>query len=132
MQIRVPVSAGELLDKISILLIKEARITDPRKVANVRHELAALQPETRRLGVERELVDDWMAALAEVNGLLWEIEDRLRACEARDEFGEEFIELARMVYRTNDRRARIKAEINRLTGSDIVEEKSYVDPKGKI
>ncbi len=131
MQIRVPISAGELLDKISILLIKEARIEDEEKVANVRRELAALQPQARRLGVDDEQVDDWLAALAEVNGRLWEIEDRLRACEARGAFGEEFVELARLVYRTNDQRAAIKAAINRKTHSEIVEEKSYVDPDGK-
>ncbi len=130
MQIRVPVSAGELLDKISILLIKEVRISDEKKVANVRRELAALQPEAQKLPVSSEQVGDWLAALAEVNRRLWEIEDRIRACEARGDFGEEFIELARAVYRTNDQRARIKAEINQRTGSEIVEEKSYVDPDG--
>jgi hypothetical protein len=129
--LRVPVSAGELVDKISILRIKEERIADASKVANVRRELAALLPEFERLPTEPSRRESWLAALAEVNGRLWEIEDAIRACEARGDFGETFIALARSVYRTNDERARIKQEINRATGSALVEEKSYVDPDGE-
>jgi len=125
MQIRVPVSAGELLDKISILRIKTERIDDAAKVANVRRELELLDPECDQLGASADQMDDWFARLAEVNGQLWEIEDRIRECEAAGDFGKEFIRLARAVYQTNDERARIKKEINLATGSDVVEEKSY-------
>jgi len=125
MQIRVPVSAGELLDKISILRIKAERIDDDTKQANVRHELELLQPECAHLGADDAMLQDWFRQLGEVNGQLWDIEDRIRECEAQQRFDEEFIGLARAVYRTNDERARIKREINRATGSDVVEEKSY-------
>lgn len=128
MEIRVPVSAGELLDKISILLIKEQRIDDAAKVANVRRELEVLRPEAAKLPGGESQHETWLAELNEINGKLWEIEDEIRACEARSDFGEEFIALARAVYRTNDERARVKREINLATGSDLIEEKSYVDP----
>lgn len=129
MELRIPVSAGELLDKISILRIKEARITQEAKLANVRKELALLQKVARALPIEESQLASWLSALREVNESLWEIEDEIRACEARREFEESFISLARAVYRKNDERSRIKREINEATGSEIVEEKSYVDPK---
>ena len=131
MQVRVPVSVGELFDKVSILRIKERRIADAEKVVNVRRELAVLLPELERLPAGAALRRTWLEELDAVNGRLWEIEDEIRACEARRDFGETFIGLARAVYRTNDERARIKREINRATGSDLVEEKSYVDPDGE-
>lgn len=130
MEIRVPVSAGELLDKISILRIKEQRIVDASKVANVRHELEVLRPEAAKLPGGDTQHESWLAELDEINGKLWEIEDDIRACEARQDFGAAFISLARAVYRTNDERARVKREINLATGSDLIEEKSYVDPDG--
>ena len=130
MLVRVPVSVGELLDKISILRIKTQRITDAAKVANVRRELDALDAEVAAMDVDRELVDGFLEELEEINGELWVIEDDIRACEARHEFGEEFIRLARAVYRTNDVRARIKKRANEATGSELTEEKSYVDPDG--
>jgi hypothetical protein len=129
LELRIPVSAGELLDKISILSIKETRISQEAKLANVRKELRLLQGVAEGLPLEESQLARWLTALREVNESLWEIEDEIRACEARREFEENFISLARAVYRKNDERSRIKREINEATGSEIVEEKSYVDPK---
>jgi hypothetical protein len=124
--IRMPGSAGELIDKITILAIKEKRITEPSKLANVHRELALLQKlkaECVPRGAELALLE---SELRSVNGSLWDVEDALRAHEARLDFGPAFIELARQVYKTNDRRAALKREINSLCNSAIVEEKSYV------
>ncbi len=129
MELRIPVSAGELLDKISILRIKEARISDESKLANVRKELLLLQSVAEGLPIEESQLSLWLSALREVNESLWEIEDEIRGCEARGDFQDTFISLARAVYRKNDERSRIKREINEATGSAIMEEKSYVDPK---
>ncbi|MBF0304876.1 MAG: hypothetical protein HQL41_04410 [Alphaproteobacteria bacterium] len=126
--ILVPISWGELLDKITILEIKAERMADAARLANVRHELdclraardaadAAFGPEIERL----------MADLKEVNEALWEIEDGIRDREAEKDFGARFIELARAVYHTNDRRAALKRTLNALLGSALVEEKSYKD-----
>lgn len=121
-----PVSPGELLDKITILEIKAARILDAEKNANVRVELDLLNGiwETKvpaiDVGAER-------AALKAVNEKLWEIEDDIRDEERAKRFGERFVELARSVYVTNDERARLKKVINTKMGSQIVEEKSYSD-----
>jgi len=131
MLLRVPVSVGELLDKISILRIKTQRIDDATKVANVQKELDALDAEIGHIEIDRELVDGFLGELEAINGELWEIEDDIRACEARQDFGEEFIRLARAVYRTNDVRAKIKKRANEATGSELTEEKSYVDPDGQ-
>lgn len=128
MLVRVPVSFGEFLDKISILRIKTRRIADPVKVANVQRELDALDSEIAKLDLDRGLIEDFLSELEAINGELWVIEDDIRACEARGDFGEEFIRLARAVYRTNDVRARIKKRANEATGSELTEEKSYVDP----
>jgi hypothetical protein len=160
MELLVPVSAGELLDKITILQIKAQRIGDAAKRANVAVELAALEAVAVRAGLVAEAgqapgpdgvfapipavgagSDDGgdavadgagqaalapvMAQLVTVNGQLWEIEDRIRDCERAGDFGPGFVELARAVYRTNDRRAALKAQINQLCGSLLVEEKSY-------
>jgi hypothetical protein len=130
MLIRVPVSVGELLDKVSILRIKTHRIADPAKLANVRRELEALDREVASLDVDPDLVEGFLSELQAVNSDLWEIEDDIRACEARQDFGEEFIRLARAVYRRNDVRAKIKRRANEATGSELTEEKSYVDPDG--
>jgi len=130
MLVRVPVSVGELLDKISILRIKTQRIADAAKVANVQKELDALDAEVAAMDVDRELIEGFLKELEEINGELWVIEDDIRACEARQDFGEEFIRLARAVYRTNDVRAKIKKRANEATGSELTEEKSYVDPDG--
>ena len=126
MPLLVPISVGELLDKISILEIKADAISDPAKQANVRRELAALEAvRGREIAAMPELAALY-AELKSVNQALWQIEDEIRECERGGEFGQRFIELARGVYRINDRRAVLKRRINELTGSDLIEEKSYV------
>ncbi|PHX88076.1 MAG: hypothetical protein CK536_02665 [Synechococcus sp. Baikal-G1] len=133
MELLVPVSAGELLDKITILQIKVQRIDDPAKRANVAVELVALEAVAARAGLGagggpiagQEGLAAATAELGAVNGELWHIEDRIRDCERAGDFGPGFVELARSVYRTNDRRAALKAQINQLCGSQLVEEKSY-------
>jgi len=125
--IQVPVSPGEVLDKITILEIKSERMTDPEKVANVRVELALLQ-ETWASAVSRDpVIDDLHDQLKKINETLWEIEDDIRDKERVKEFDERFIELARRVYFTNDRRSQVKKELNLHLGSLIIEEKSYQD-----
>lgn len=123
--VTVPVSPGELIDKITILEIKAERIVDPAKLVNVRHQLTLLEnlrDEALDGGTKlTALADD----LRSVNSVLWDVEDDIRACEAAKDFGSRFIELARSVYRTNDRRAALKKEIDELFGSAITEEKSY-------
>jgi hypothetical protein len=126
MPLLVPISVGELLDKISILEIKAEAITDPAKQANVMRELAALDALREREVAAMPELDALFAELQAVNRALWRIEDDIRAIERAGQFDERFIELARGVYRTNDRRAVVKRRINELTGSEIVEEKSYV------
>ena len=123
--ILVPISPGELLDKITILRIKQARILDPGKLANVKLELALLEQTWRdRGGGSHDLAQD-ERALEEVNERLWDIEDRIRDKEAKQSFDRDFIELARAVYVCNDERAAIKKRINLQLGSRLVEEKSY-------
>jgi len=118
----VPVSWGELLDKITILQIKAERLADADKRANVAAELTLL---SQIAGAARQQAAALTAELKAVNESLWEIEDRIRDKEAAQAFDDEFIRLARSVYVTNDRRAAIKRQINRLLGSKLVEEKSY-------
>ncbi len=125
--ILIEVGAGELIDKITILKIKAERISDPAKLGNVKHELSVLsQACTTHLLPSREL-QQMEDQLRKVNEALWIIEDDIRACEARKDFGPTFIELARSVYIQNDKRAAIKKSINELSGSSIVEEKSYTE-----
>ncbi len=121
----VEIAAGELIDKITILEIKTERITDAAKLKNVRSELETLE-QVRRVSVPNspELTEA-TNELKTVNEALWEIEDAIRDCERAGDFGPRFIELARSVYRTNDRRAALKRQINELLGSRLVEEKSY-------
>ena len=123
--IAAPVSFGELIDKITILEIKSERISDESKLVNVRHELEILEQTWRDAG--NADVSDPRARLKAVNEELWEIEDVIRIKESKREFDEKFIELARAVYVTNDKRANIKKEINLALGSELVEEKSYED-----
>ena len=125
--IHIPVSPGEVLDKITILEIKCERMSDPEKVANVKVELALLQETWADSVSEDSVINNWHAQLKEINQVLWKIEDDIRAKERTGEFDERFIELARSVYFTNDRRAKIKQDINLHLGSAIVEEKSYQD-----
>lgn len=124
----VPVSYGELIDKISILQIKAERIADVAKLANVQRELQALLVTWAAHPASRaQPIDDLWDGLRQVNTALWDIEDRIRVQEAQGRFDAEFIELARAVYFTNDERARLKRELNARLGSALVEEKSYAD-----
>ena len=126
-EILVPVSFGELLDKIAILQIKSERIADPAKLANVRRELDALNSTWGAHPASGVDIGDLLDALRKVNEALWDIEDDIRGKERAREFDQEFIRLARAVYVTNDERARVKKEINLRLGSAYVEEKSYAD-----
>jgi hypothetical protein len=123
--ILVPVSPGELLDKITILRIKVARIQDAAKLANVKLELSLLEQTWKDSGGSEHDVTLDSHALQNVNERLWDIEDRIRDKEARQIFDRDFIELARAVYICNDERAAIKKRINLQLGSRLVEEKSY-------
>ena len=125
--IHVPVSPGEVLDKITILEIKSERMGDPEKVANVCVELALLQETWKEFIRDNEVISDLRAQLKEINEALWEIEDDIREKERAGEFDKRFIELARSVYVTNDRRSMVKKELNLHLGSEIIEEKSYKD-----
>ena len=122
--IMIPVSAGELVDKITILRVKAERIA-PDKQANVRRELAALEAVAAEQLPPSSELGRLQSELEAVNAALWDIEDGKRDGERRGDFGPAFIALARAVYRENDRRAAIKRRINDLLGSEIVEEKSY-------
>ena len=123
--IRVDIAPGELIDKITILEIKVARFTDPVKRENVATELALLRKARNRALPPTQQLDQLTAELRAVNERLWRIEDAIRDCERARDFGPGFIELARSVYRTNDRRAALKRRINEHLGSAIIEEKSY-------
>jgi Family of unknown function (DUF6165) len=124
-EILVPVSPGEVIDKMTILRIKRARITDPVKVANVQTELALLEQTWRESRYAHADIAQDTAALQSVNERLWVIEDEIRDEERAQRFGERFIELARSVYIVNDERAQIKKRINLALGSALIEEKSY-------
>lgn len=121
----VPTSVGELLDKISILKIKQEKISDTEKLANINRELTEL--ETIWTATSDASIDltDLCAQLKQVNSALWDIEDKIRDKESSGLFDQEFIELARSVYKQNDLRAALKKEINLRSGSELVEEKSY-------
>jgi hypothetical protein len=122
---QIEISTGELVDKVTILEIKLAKLKDETKVRNVRHEYGLLMEAMEAAGVCAD--SDVFKELKAVNMKLWDIEDRIRMKEKRKEFDEEFITLARSVYRENDKRFEIKRRINRETGSTILEEKEYVD-----
>jgi hypothetical protein len=126
-ELLVPISPGELIDKITILEIKSQRMTDAAKLANVRTELGMLI-ETWKVyaGAAIDIDGEWKA-LRGVNEQLWDIEDRIRDKERDGRFDAQFIELARAVYVTNDERAAIKKRINTRLGSTLVEEKSYAE-----
>ncbi len=125
--VKVEISAGDLIDKLTILQIKAERISDPDKLANVRIALRHFS-DTRDEALSQS---DELARLEEslkaFNEKLWDIEDEIRNCEAAKDFGPRFIELARSVYQTNDMRARVKKQIDELFGSTITDEKSYAD-----
>lgn len=125
MSVLVPVSWGEVIDKITILEIKAGRLTDPAKCANVARELAELVAVRDREFPGHDGLARLAAELKVINEELWVVEDDIRACERAKAFGERFVALARAVYVTNDRRAAVKRRINDLLGSTLVEEKSY-------
>ena len=126
-EILVPVSFGELLDKIAILQIKSERMTDAAKLANVRRELSALEQTWMAHPAAGGDIVELRAQLKAVNERLWDIEDDIRVMEKAQRFDDGFIQLARSVYFENDQRARIKKDINLALGSAYVEEKSYQD-----
>jgi hypothetical protein len=126
-EIKVPISPGELLDKITILRIKSQRMSDAAKVANVRLELQALEATWAESAYSKIDIEADVAALLRVNERLWVIEDDIRDKERAQAFDAEFIRLARAVYFENDERAAIKRRINSTLGSSLVEEKSYRD-----
>lgn len=119
--IEIPVSIGEVFDKITILQIKQSELKDPEKLENVSRELALLETKVQGIPVNPALLE----RLKQINKQLWHIEDELRLCEKHQEFGKNFISLARLVYITNDKRAELKRQINQETGSQLMEEKSY-------
>ncbi len=127
--IQVPISPGELLDKITILQIKSERIEDSAKLANVNRELEMLTRVWEQSVAADEVIEALAARLKSINEALWEIEDDIRDEERNKRFGERFIELARAVYVTNDERADAKKQVNLHLNSSIVEEKSYQDYK---
>lgn len=127
MSIKVEVSLGEFLDRLTILEIKSERIQDPIKLANVRKQLSRLRQTWRASNHDSLQVRTTLQELKQVNEKLWDIEDRIRAKESHGVFDEEFIELARAIYRTNDQRAAIIRHLNVALGSDLMDEKSYRD-----
>ena len=124
--IRVEVAPGELIDKLTILEIKAERIHDQARRKNVDHELSCLSTARQAAITPSPPLQELTDQLKRVNEALWEIEDKIRRCEQRKDFGPEFIELARSVYRSNDQRADLKRQINHLLGSPLIEEKEYV------
>ncbi|TYP99616.1 hypothetical protein C7447_101216 [Tenacibaculum adriaticum] len=129
---KIEVSNGEIIDKYTILEIKLSEIKDTKKLANIQHEHDVLTPVVNSIYKESTNKDHLKKLhhnLLEVNKKLWKIEDDIRECERAKDFGDTFIKLARAVYYTNDDRSDVKKEINKFTGSDLVEEKSYEDYK---
>ena len=124
MIINTPISLGELIDKISILIIKEKKIMDDKKNNLIREELILLK-KTLNKAINNSDIDNYLNQLKAVNSELWEVEDQIRDCEKNKKFDKQFIELARSVYIKNDQRSEIKLEINNKFGSKIVEVKSY-------
>ena len=123
---KIEVSNGEILDKITILVIKSKKITDPIKLKNINNELDELQPFLDVVNYEsNSTVNSLVKELESVNEKLWNVEDKLRDKERSKQFDDEFIKLARDVYFTNDERAKIKKHLNEVTNSKLVEEKSY-------
>ncbi|MDC2978591.1 DUF6165 family protein [Pelagibacteraceae bacterium] len=124
MLINTPISLGELVDKISILIIKQKNITDETKLDHVKKELDFLQ-KTLMNYVQQEEINNFLENLININSKLWNIEDDIRECERKKLFDQSFIDLARSVYFTNDERAKVKNDINKTFGSELVEVKSY-------
>ena len=125
---KVEVSIGEVIDKISILEIKSKKITEPNKLKNVVKEFEILLSNVSKV-IKWETITDLYGKLIEINTKLWNIEDDIRKKEKEKKFDSEFIELARSVYYTNDERFKVKSEINKKFNSELVEEKSYKEYK---
>jgi len=124
MLINTPISLGELVDKISILMIKKKNISDSIKLQHVNKELEFLQ-KTLKKYISEDKINDFLLKLVNINSKLWDIEDDIRECERKKLFDQTFIDLARSVYFTNDERAKVKNDINKTFGSELVEVKSY-------
>ena len=124
MIIDIPISLGELIDKISILMIKEKNIKNDKKINLICEELELLN-KTLEKAINNDDIRKYLNKLVEINSTLWEIEDAIRECEKNNNFDQKFIQLARSVYITNDKRSAIKLEINNKFGSAIIEVKSY-------
>jgi len=124
MLINTPISLGELVDKISILIIKQENINDKSKIDNVNKELDFLN-KTLSKYVKQDEIQLYLNKLTEINSKLWKIEDDIRDCEKNKIFDQTFVQLARSVYFTNDERAKVKSDINKIFGSELVEVKSY-------
>ena len=129
MSIKIDVSVGEIMDKLTILDIKAEKIDDTEKLTNIRKERDSLLPAIALPAYQTNKIQQLKAELKQVNMRLWEIEDAIRLKESEKCFDAEFIKLARSVYFTNDKRAALKKQINIQTGSELVEEKSYQDYK---
>ena len=124
MLINTPISLGELVDKISILMIKKKNISDSIKIQHINKELEFLQ-KTLKKYISEDEINDFLQKLVNINSKLWDIEDDSRECERKKLFDQTFIDLARSVYFTNDERAKVKNDINKTFGSELVEVKSY-------
>ncbi len=124
MLINTPISLGELVDKISILMIKKKNISNSIKLQHVNKELEFLQ-KTLKKYISEDEINDFLLKLVNINSKLWDIEDDIRECERKKLFNQTFIDLARSVYFTNDERAKVKNDINKTFGSELVEVKSY-------
>ena len=128
MNINIPISYGELLDKLTILEIKQEKISNQEKLKNINNEYSELDEVAKYLkNIDKVKYENFYKKLLEVNLSLWEIEDKIRILEKNKNFDSEFVELARKVYFTNDKRFEIKSEINKHFGSEFFEEKQYVE-----
>ncbi len=123
--IKMPVSSGELIDKISILKIKKSKISNKSKLKNINNELSLLNGIYKNFFKKNKKLLIYEKKLIKINKKLWIIEDKIRLLESKKDFNKEFINLARSVYINNDERSKIKKKINQLTGSNLIEEKSY-------
>ena len=127
MEVNIPVPLGELLDKISILEIKNKKILDNTKLVNIKKELSGLRQVLESLNINLSEINDLYEELYNINLTLWDIEDSIRILEKNESFDQEFIDFARKVYITNDKRFEVKNKINKTFNSKYVEEKSYED-----
>ena len=125
--VQVDISIGELIDKITILRIKARRIADPTKQSNISHELLLLERARQHASLDEDRLPALEAALTSINERMWDLEDEIRVLIRRSDYGPAFIDATRSVHLANEERATVKRQINDLTGSGIIEEKSYAD-----